>query len=355
MRLQVVLLPVSRRSLRLPLSSANGVAQLPLTAYTKTLPVGTFPRGYVESWNVTVERALPAGFYGTASYVGTQTIHQIAYLEANAGQVPGLGAAGQPLYTAFGRNAQTQVITPYGTTHYDALQMSLKHPFKKGVLLTAAYTYSKSIDENTDDDTTPLFNAVAYRYRDRAVSDFDRRHVFDVGATAELPFGKGHSLLSSGIGSALAGGWKVNAIFSKYTGLPFTPTASATSLNAPFNTQVANKVKSEVATLGGIGNSATWFDTTAFAPVTTANFGTASRNSLRGPGDTDLDVGLSRTITFRERYNLELRGEGFNITNTPNFANPASNISSSSFGHITSTFGAAADARVFRLVGKLNF
>jgi hypothetical protein len=334
----------------------NGVAQLPLTAYTKTLAPGTFHRGYVESWNVTAERALPAGFDATASYVGAQTIHQITYLEGNAGQTPGLGATGQPLYTAFGRNAQTQVITPWGTTHYNALQMSLKHPFKQGVLLTAAYTYSKSIDENTDDDTTPLFNAVAYQYRDRAVSDFDRRHVFDMGATAELPFGKGHAFLGhSQIGNVIAGGWKVNAIFSKYSGLPFTPTASATSLNAPFNTQVANQVKSQVATLRGVGSSATWFDTTAFAPVTTANFGTASRNSLRGPGDADLDLGISRTIAMTERYHLELRGEGFNITNTPNFANPASNISSSSFGHITSTFGGAADARVLRLSGKLNF
>jgi hypothetical protein len=50
-----------------------------------------------------------------------------------------------------------------------------------------------------------------------------------------------------------------------------------------------------------------------------------------------------------------LRGEGFNITNTPNFAVPASNVSSSSFGHITSTFGSAADQRILRVSAKLNF
>jgi outer membrane receptor protein involved in Fe transport len=335
---------------------SGGIAQLPLSAYTKTLPPGLFRRGYIESWNATVERTLPAGFDLAASYVGTQSIHQITYLESNAGQTPGLGAAGQPLYTAFGRKAETQTITPWGTTHYDALQMSLKHPFQNGVLLTAAYTYSKSIDENTDDDTTPLFNAVAYQYRDRAVSDFDRRQVFDAGITAELPFGHGRLLFNQdGAPAKILGGWKVNAIVSKFTGLPFTPTASATSLNAPFNTQVANKVKSSVATLGGIGNGATWFDTTAFAPVTTASFGNASRNSLRGPGAGDLDLGIARVFAISERLRFELRGEGFNITNTPAFANPASNISSSSFGHITSTFGGAADNRVMRVSGKFNF
>jgi hypothetical protein len=334
----------------------SGTAQLPLTAYTKTLAPGGFRRGYVESWNATVERKLPLGFNLAASYVGTQTIHQIAYIEANAGQTPGLGAAGQPLYRAFGRNAQTQVITPYGTTHYDALQMSLKRSFQNGVLLTAAYTYSKSIDENTDDDSTPLFNAVAYQYRNRAVSDFDRRHVFNAGFTAELPFGRGHYFLSGrGLASGILGGWKVNAIISAYTGLPFTPTASAASLNAPFNTQVANQINPHVATLGGIGKSATWFDTTAFAPVTTANFGTASRNSLRGPGAADLDLGLARGFALTERFRFELRGEAFNLTNTPAFANPANNISSTSFGHITATPGGVADSRVLRVSGKLSF
>jgi hypothetical protein len=334
----------------------NGYAQLPLTAYTKTLAAGTFRRGYVESYNLTVERNLPADFNLAVSYVGTHGIRQIAYLEANAGQTPGLGAAGQPLFVAFGRNAQTQVITPWGTTHYDALQVSLKHPFKQGVLLTAAYTLAKSFDMNTDDDSTPLFNAVDYVSRNYGVSDFDRRHVLDIGMTAELPFGRNHLWLqNAGVMRAILGGWKVNALIAAYTGLPFTPLASATSLNAAYNTQVANKVKSQVTTLHGIGKSATWFDITAFAPVTTASFGTASRNSLRGPGAADLDMGLSRTFPITEHSRFEIKGDAFNITNTPQFANPANNVSSSNFGQITSTFGGAADARVLRVSGRLSF
>lgn len=339
-----------------PVINSNGTALLPLAAYTKTLPPGTFRRGYVESLNATVERALPAGFDLTASFVQTQTIRQTVYFEANAGQTPGLGAAGQPLYAAFGRNAETQEILPFGTARYHGLQLNLKHSFKQGLLLTAAYTYSKSIDEATDDDSAPLFNALAYTYRDRAVSDFDRRQVFDVGFTAELPFGKGHLFLHTpGIVGAIASGWKINGVVSKYTGLPFTPIASATSLNAAFNTQVANRVKSSVATLHGIGKYATWFDTAAFAPVTTASFGNASRNSLRGPGGADFDLGISRVFPLTDRFHFELRGEAFNVTNTPNFAVPANNVSSTNFGEITSTFGSAADNRVLRFTGKLNF
>ena len=334
----------------------NGLAQLPLSAYTKTLSPGTYRRGYIESYNITAERALPYGFDFTASYVGAHTIRQTFYLEANAGQTPGLGAAGQPLFSLFGRNAQTQVISPSGGAHYDSFQTNLRHSFKGGVLLTAAYTFSKSLDQASDDDSVPLFNAAAYQYRNYAVSDFDRKHNFEAGFTAELPFGSGHLFLhNSGVASAIAGGWKINGVISKFTGLPFTPIASATSLNAAFNTQVANQIKSNVATLNGIGKFATYFDTSAFAPVTTAAFGNTSRNSLRGPGHTDLDLGISRTFPLTERAHLELRGEGFNVTNTPYFATPGNNVSSSSFGRITSTFGSAADSRVLRVTGKLTF
>lgn len=339
-----------------PVISSNGTAVMPPTAYTKYLPAGTFRRGYIESANVTVERSLPAGFDLTASYVLTQTIRQSVYLEANAGQTPGLGAAGQPLYTAFGRNAETQEYLPFSTANYNGLLLNLKHPFKNDVLLTASYTYSKSIDLATDDDSVPLFNAIPYIYRDRAVSDFNRTNIFDAGFSAGLPFGKDHTFLNSpGVVNAIVGGWKINGVASKYSGLPFTPTASATSLNAPFNTQVANQVKSSVDYPKGIGKFATWFDTSAFTPVTTASFGTASRNSLRGPGHSALDLGISRIFPITERFRFELRGEAFNVTNTPNFAVPNSNASVSNFGEITSTFGSSADSRVMRLTGKLSF
>jgi hypothetical protein len=335
---------------------SNGTAVLPLSAYTKTLQSGTFRRGYLESYNLTFERALPQSFTFAGSYVGSHTVRQTVYFEANAGQTPGLGSAGQPLYTKFGRAAQTQVILPYGTTHYDALQLSLKRPLVQGVLASVAYTYSKSLDQATDDDSVPSFNAAAYLYRNYAVSDFDRRHNLEAAVVADLPFGAGKAFLNRGGPlSAIVGGWRINAIVSSFTGLPFTPIASATSLNAPFNTQVANQVKSQVQTLHGIGKFSPYFDTSAFAPVTTATFGNAGRNSLRGPGHSELDLGISRLFSIADKVHLEIRGEGFNVTNTPFFALPGNNVSNSSFGLITSTFGSSSDNRVLRFTGKVAF
>lgn len=338
-----------------PIDTANGVVPLPLDAYTKTLYPGEFTRGYIESMNATIERSLPLDLDLTTSYAGTRSIRQMTYLEANAGQIPGAGAAGQPLYAAFGRAAQTQVIVPFNTANYNALQVNLKRHFSRGFLLTASYTYSKSIDFSTDSDSVPLFNAAAYQSRNRAVSDFDRTHVFQAGFLVELPFGNGHHWLSDGVAGKIVGGWQVNGIFSKFSGLPFTPLASATSLNAPFNTQVANQTLPTVTTPGGIGKDATWFNTAAFSAVSQAVFGTAGRNSLRGPGATALDVSITRRFTVREWLKFDLRGEAFNLSNTAPFANPAGNVSSGTFGHITSTVGGAADSRVIRLSGNFTF
>src|SRR5262249_22484965 len=152
------------------------------------------------------------------------------------------------------------------------------------------------------------------------------------GFTAELPFGRGRRWLAKGFASALFGGWQVSSIFSTYTGLPFIPTASGTSLNQPFNTPVAHQIKAVLATPGGIGTGATRVNTAPYAPVTQARLGTAGRNSLRGPGDTNVDLSLGRTMMLREWFRFELRGEAFNVSNTPNFANPSGNASNGAFG-----------------------
>jgi hypothetical protein len=147
-------------------------------------------------------------------------------------------------------------------------------------------------------------------------------------------------------------------MMSAFTGTPFTVTASAASLNAPNNTQTADQVKPEVATLKKVGDDGTWFDTTAFARPTGARFGTVGRNTMIGPGVVNMDASLFRTFKFAERFNLQFRAESFNISNTPHFANPTGNANSANFGKVLAT-QSAADAigrsREFRLGLRLGF
>jgi hypothetical protein len=122
---------------------------------------------------------------------------------------------------------------------------------------------------------------------------------------------------------------------------------------------MANRVKQHV-TINGASRTAPYFDTSAFAAVTTPNFGNAGFNSLIGPGITDLDIGLFRDFSIRERVKLQFRVEAYNATNTPHWSNPASNVSAGGFGLITSTNAAnlgrsGADQRTIRLGAHVSF
>jgi hypothetical protein len=96
--------------------------------------------------------------------------------------------------------------------------------------------------------------------------------------------------------SALLGGWRLNGYFTAFSGQAFSVTSSSASLNAPGSPQRADQVKDTVAIPGDVGPNSAYFDVTAFRPVTAVRFGTAGFNSLRGPGVTNLDASIFRTI-----------------------------------------------------------
>ena len=155
----------------------------------------------------------------------------------------------------------------------------------------------------------------------------------------------------------MLGGWQLNGIFNAYAGRYYTLTASGASLNMPGNQQTPDQVKPEVAKLGKVGDDGTWFDTTAFARPTGARFGNVGRNTMSGPGVINMDMSVFRNFKLTERFNLQFRGESFNVSNTPHFSNPNANRNSSSFGMITSTQSADAlgRSREFRLGLRLGF
>jgi hypothetical protein len=175
----------------------------------------------------------------------------------------------------------------------------------------------------------------------------------------ELPFGKGKRWFGrGGVASAIAGGWQLNALLARYSGTPFNVSSSGTSLDAPGNTQRADQIKSDVAILGGTGPRQKYFDVTAYRPVTDARFGTAGFRTLRGPGLSNVDFGLFRQFNVTERWRLQFRAEGLNLSNTPHFSNPQGSATATDFGEISSTTGTGRegiDQRVVRFGLRLSF
>jgi hypothetical protein len=314
---------------------SSGKLPLPLTATTATLAQGLYARGYIQSFNFALERKLPGGFLGTAAYVGTRTVRQSINFNANAAP-PGGGNPGRRLAASIGRVVDTTVFSPVASANYNALQAELNRQFSGGTLVKVSYTFSKAI--NLTDGTTGslLFNYPDYVGRNRALAGYDRTSNLRVAWVASLPFGPGKRWGHGRVGGLILGGWQVNGIFSAYSGTPFTVSAAATSLNAPGNSQTADQVKSEVIRLGGVGAASPYFDPTAFAAVTQVRFGTSGRNILRGPGLVNLDGALFRNFNVTERTKFQFRFEAYNLSNTPHFNNPSSNVSTGGFLTITS-------------------
>ncbi|HKE25453.1 MAG TPA: TonB-dependent receptor [Bryobacteraceae bacterium] len=310
-------------------SIVNGtIPNYPL-AQTFYVPPKVYHMGYIESWNFTMEKELTKGFLAQAGYVGDRQIKQLQALDQNAGEILGAGALGQPLYLAYGRTGGSYVFQNYGRNSYDSLQAQLMKTYSKGLTLKAAYTFSKALALCCDalSDKNPAVQALQYRNLNKAFWGSNRTNAFTMDGVYELPFGPGKPFVTHGVGSAIARGWQMQGIYVMYSGQPFSVSASGTSLNAPGNSQRANQVKPNVAMLGGTGLTESWFDPLAFAPVTTATFGTAGFNSIFGPGMINLDIGLSRTFQIRERWHLQFRADAFNATNTPHFSNPGANVS----------------------------
>ncbi len=305
----------------------NGVIPLPGTYATSTINQQAYKRGYIQSWNFTMQKELRWGFSAQAGYVATRSTDMDLGININAGQIPGAGTAGEPLNILYGRTTTTTLYEPVGTNQYNALQARLERRFLKGFHFVANYTWSKAIGMAPNNDSTISEPAPAYWSLNRSVLSFSRAQSLSLQGMWELPFGKGKSLVTRGVGGAILGGWRVNSIASFMTGLPFSVTASSTSLNMPSATQRANQVKPNAQILGGIGNGQSWFDPLAFAPVTAVGFGNAGFFSLRGPGVVNTDLSVSRDFSVTERFKLQFRFEAFNLTNTPHFGLPSTNVS----------------------------
>ncbi len=338
----------------------NGIISVPTGVSVITLP-DEFKRGYVQSWNLTLQKELKWGFVGEAGYVATRQIRQLGLLEQNWAPL-GAGRNGRQLFSRFGRTAATVMVSPVGNSHYDSLQTRLTRNFSKGYQIALNYTWSKSIGVGGADnsDNEPWIKLPQFFDLNRALSGFDRTHSFQLTNLIELPFGKGKKWLSDGgVLSAIAGGWQINNIVSLQSGIPFRVTDSNASLNVDGTSdQRPDLVKDKVEILGGVGPGQKYFDTTAFraVPNNANRFGTAGWSILRGPGITTWDFGLFRRFQVSERIDLQFRAEAFNFTNTPIFNNPQGSITSGAFGEISATNeNSYAPNRQFRFGLRLGF
>jgi hypothetical protein len=332
---------------------ANGILPGTPTQGYKVI-TRNYKNPYVETWNIAVQQSLPLHLTLEAAYVGNHGVDIGASANLNAGMVIGAGTFGQPEYP---RTAATTMYFQGVSTSYNALQAKLDRRFGSGLMLTTAFTWGKALTHQSDDDGGLLFYIDSRRNWARA--DFDRTFGFVQSYVYRLPVGLGERWLTSGLASRILGGWALSGIMTLQSGIPITFTANGGPLAAPGNTQTPNLV-APIQILHGI-NGNPWLSVSSFAQPVGAVFGNLGRNVISGPGYFELDLSLAKNIRIREKYNIEVRAETFNFTNTPQFANPSASITSQTFGAVTSTIGSGTGVnglgggRVVQLGTRITF
>ena len=339
-----------------------------------------FKNAYVSSWNVVVQQALPGDSTLQVAYVANHGTRIDVAQNINLPSIYGQGAAYDPFNHAadgvtntFGKTAAvTQYFLGY-STNYESLQVEYKRRFTKGLSFGSVFTWGKAQNYQTGAQDGALMFYAGPAHRNYGLADFDRTRNFSQTVTYELPAGRGHRYFNNGVSAYALGGWKLSAVVSAVSGLPFSITSTSAT---PGTSQTANQTGPyQVNHLiqGNGTNQPLWFNTANFAaPVacsyTAASpvacpFGNTGRNQFRGPGYFNDNLSMFKNIpVYKERVNLELRVDAFNLTNTPAFALPGSTVGSSSFGKVTTTLGSGVGnvngvggPRVLQAAAKITF
>ena len=307
-----------------PPAGINGFAVEP----TEKLP-------NVQQYDMQLQQQFGAKTVMTFGYVGNKSTHLATGYIQNVVPLgtPISDTAAQP-YPNLGEVILNKTD---GISHYNSLQAQLNYRATNSLVFTSSYTWSHNID---DSDGYLGFYAVSpiYTY-DHALnkgnSSLDIRNVFVASALYDLPFGHGH-MFGSNWDRPLelaAGGWQLNTIVTAQTGSPFSVIGNqqyGNSYSLRANQNGADPVTHSVLSqpfLRGADFS---------APVGNTE-GNTGRNEFYGPGLAEGDVSLFKTLHFTEGLSTELRAEIYNVTNTPQFTNPDTNLSDGTFGQITGT------------------
>ena len=336
---------------------SNGIITNPPASQVYYYIPQNYKNPYAMSWNVVVQQAFHNDYSLQIAYVanhgvdlsGSQNINNPSYYGGGAASDPEDHDANGNL--TFGRTAATNQYFLGFSSNYQSLQLQLTKRFSHGFAFTSAFTWGKDLNYGSDDDGGLTF-WINWR-RNYAPADYDRAKNYEQTVTYELPAGRGHAHFNTGVADAVLGGWRITGLISAVSGLPFTVDANGGTLNTPGTAQTAT-ITGGYHVLHGIGSGSHWFDPTEFSqpagcpgsttPCPDPGLGNTGRNQFRGPGYVQNNVSLAKGFGFfHERTTLLLRIDAFQLTNSPQFANPNSgSITASNFGQITGTLGSGS-------------
>jgi hypothetical protein len=311
----------------------------------KVIPSGVQPdlkTPTVESWSVKIEQEIFANTSLGVSYIGSHGYHELLSVDANLPSTTICPAspcpAGYPdgaYYYPSGAPLSNNNV--WNTTHwfsqgissYHGLEVDVNRRFARGLQFRGVYTFSKSLDDGDNMNTSVATNSPAFVANplqpkaDYGRASFDVQHAAVIHATYDLPFKRGDFSQTATWTRRLLENWQVSGIQTLQSGLPFTPQLSYNPSN---DGDTRNPVRPSWnpnftgAVIQGGPNQ--YFNPSAFIQPLSGTYGNAGRNILRAPGLVSTDLSLTKVFPLRERLNLQFRTEIFNLFNHTNFNAP---------------------------------
>jgi len=297
--------------------------------------------GRVQIWNIDIQRTLPMDIVLNVGYNGAVG----GNLDMTLIPIQSAGSQTQPF------NYETSL----GSSRFNALAINARKRMQKGISMQATYQYGHSIDNASSIGGSTVVPVQNFQNIDAEYgnSSFDIRHKLTGNWVFELPFGPNRAFFSKGdLWSKVLDGFSLSGDFTFASGSYFTPRLLATAGQAATGTN--NSLRADrifTQPIQGSGNILDWFNAAAFTTPTTGAFGTASRNSIEGPGTVAVDGSLSRTVALGETRSFEMRVTANNVFNTVQYSGIDTTVNSRTFGQVTST----ANMRRLTFIARYRF
>ena len=354
--------------LNVPLTAAAGVASSN-TSLTLLGEPRNAKTSYAEAYNLQFQYQLTPNTVLELGYVGTVARHvQVGGIPTNTVATI-LPPSANLKASAFFPNFATggTFIARAGETSYNGLQFNVEHRFSNGFSLLANYTWSKCLgntrdllDNNVGSYRAPYVPGMGIG-ADYGLCDINATNLVHASGIYQLPFGKNKRWLTSGFASWIAGGWSINGILTAQDGQPLTiPCSITTAAGLGCNALSVPGVNP----YAGSHDAHQFLNPAAFAnpPAATATSASVANlggrpTQVSGPPYRRLNLSLFRQFPAPKETRFEFRAEVFNLTNTPNFAQPGSLTftTPNTFASISSTRDNPNDPREIQLSLKYYF
>ena len=292
--------------------------------------------GRLQSWNATLEREILRSYVVRAAYAGSRGDRLAIGRELNAAiYAPGATTATtnqrRPLFPTY---STVTMIESTGRSTYHAMQLTLDKRMSNRFSVLSSYTLSKNLDHASEAKQTGTSQTNPFDLEfDWGFSNADRRHRWVTSFLWQVP-----GAFDSRVMTAVLSDWSLTGILALQSGGGFTVTSGVDNARTGTGGQRADVsgdpvLDSDRSTPEKILR---YFDTSVFAPNALGTFGNSGRNSLRGPGSKNVDLGLHKTFATGGSTRVQVRIEAFNAFNWVNLGNPNTGQNSANFARITS-------------------